>query len=422
MSKEQFQSVRGMRDLIAEDAEGFEYLTSVIKKQLAAYGYAPMHPPILEETALFSRSIGEGTDVVEKEMFTFDDHGESLTMRPEATAGMVRAVIQHGLTFGTHKLWTMGPMFRRERPQKGRYRQFHQFSVEAFGLETPETDAEQIMLLAELWEKLGIAHAVKLHINTLATAEVRQAYREKLVAYFNAHHDALDEDSKRRLHKNPLRILDSKNPAMQSLIEQAPKLLHHLDETSKAHFEQVLALLDAAGIAYVVDETLVRGLDYYNHTVYEWVTSELGAQGTICGGGRYDGLTAHIGGKSTPAVGFGLGIDRTLLLMQALNVVPAASATAVYFVTLGHAARAKALLLAQAVRAQLPNQSVLVHLSDNPLKAQMKKADKQAAIFAVIIGEDELNRDEAVVKHLQTGTQETVSLAALPTYFVKAFT
>ncbi len=275
MSKTAFQSIRGMRDLLGDEARHFETVLQVIRDKLHTYGYQPFHPPILENTALFARAVGEGTDVVEKEMFTFDDHGDSLSMRPEATAGMVRAVIQNGMTFGSHKLWTAGPMFRRERPQKGRYRQFHQVSVEAFGVAEPEMDAEQILFLAELWQTLGIAEHVKLQINTLATPAVRETYRAALVAYFQDHHQQLDADSQRRLHKNPLRILDSKNPAMQALIQAAPKLGDYLDQASDQHFARVLACLDAAGIAYTIDETLVRGLDYYNHTVYEWVTDKV---------------------------------------------------------------------------------------------------------------------------------------------------
>ncbi|MBS9778074.1 MAG: histidine--tRNA ligase, partial [Gammaproteobacteria bacterium] len=295
-AKKSFQSIRGMRDLFGEDAKYFEYLTETVKKQLASHGYNAFHPPVLEPTELFSRSIGEGTDVVEKEMFTFDDHGENVTMRPEATAGFVRAVIQNGMTFGTHKLWTFGPMFRRERPQKGRYRQFYQFSVESFGVSEPEQDAEQIIFSYNLWKKLGIEQHVSLHINTLATPTVRAVYREKLIRYFENHIDSLDEDSCRRLYLNPLRILDSKNKNLQVVVQNAPKLDSYLDDASRNHFNRVLTCLSAAGIDYTINPTLVRGLDYYNHTVYEWVTDKLGSQGTICGGGRYDGLVEHIGG------------------------------------------------------------------------------------------------------------------------------
>lgn len=412
MSKTAFQSIRGMRDLLGDEARDFEFVLQVMRDKLQTYGYQPFHPPILESTQLFSRAVGEGTDVVEKEMFTFDDHGDSLTMRPEATAGIVRAVVQNGMTFGTHKLWTAGPMFRRERPQKGRYRQFHQVSVEAFGVAEPEMDAEQILFLAELWQTLGIAEQVKLHINTLATPAVREAYRAALVEYFTAHHAQLDEDSQRRLHKNPLRILDSKNPAMQAIIAAAPKLSECLDDESTTHFQRVLACLDAAGVAYTLDDTLVRGLDYYNHTVFEWVTDKLGAQSTICGGGRYDGLAEHIGGKSTPGVGFGLGIDRVVLVMQAVGAASAAPQPLAYFVLLGEAATRQGLLLANALRAH-SGREVLTHLQDSGMKAQFKKADQSGAQFAVILGDNELAQGVAAVKNLTDGSQETVNLTAL---------
>ncbi len=418
MTNNTFQSIRGMRDLLGDEAGGFEYLSDTIRHLLGAYGYRPFHPPILENTGLFSRSIGEGTDVVEKEMFTFDDHGDSLTMRPEATAGIVRALIQNGMTFGSHKLWTAGPMFRRERPQKGRYRQFHQFSVETFGVAEPEQDAEHLLLAAELWQKLGIAEHVQLKINTLATPPVRENHRQALVAYFTDHQEALDDDSKRRLTKNPLRILDSKNPAMQSLIAHAPKLSDYWDDISSKHFQRVLTCLDAAGIAYDIDATLVRGLDYYNHTVYEWVTDKLGAQGTICGGGRYDGLAQHIGGKATPAVGFGLGIDRTLLLMQTVGSMPKTPAPLAYFILLGETATVTGLLLAAQVRRACPTREVLTHLADSGMKAQFKKADQSGAHYAVIIGEDELQQQRVSVKNLIDGSQESVAFSDIAAYFI----
>ncbi|PIE45724.1 MAG: histidine--tRNA ligase [Gammaproteobacteria bacterium] len=414
-----FQSIRGMRDIVGADAAGFEFLMDIVKKKLTGYGYQAFHPPILESTELFSRSIGEGTDVVEKEMFTFDDHGDSLTMRPEATAGIVRAVVQNGMTFGSHKLWTAGAMFRRERPQKGRYRQFHQVSVEAFGITEPELDAEQIIFLAELWQELGIADCVSLHINTLATAEVRQRHREALLDYLKQRRDDLDTDSQRRLDKNPLRILDSKNPVMQEIIANAPKLAGYLDDISSEHFSRVISCLDAAGVSYIIDDTLVRGLDYYNHTVYEWVTDKLGAQGTICGGGRYDGLAEHIGGKATPGVGFGLGIDRTVLLMQEVNSIPKASAPLAYFILMGRAAKRRGLLLASDLRMAFPGRTVLTHLATSGIKAQFKKADQSGAEYAIIIGEDELSQDMATVKDLSNGEQKPVAFAALASQLSK---
>ncbi len=415
MSKNAFQSIRGMRDLRDADARDFEYLQAVVREQLHTYGYQPFHPPILESTDLFSRAVGEGTDVVEKEMFTFDDFGDSLTLRPEATAGIVRAVTQHGMNFGTHKVWTAGPMFRREKPQKGRYRQFHQFSVETFGIPEPEADVEQILFCAELWQKLGIAEHVSLKINTLATPSVRETYRNALVEYFNAKHDELDEDSQRRLHKNPLRILDSKNPKMADVVAGAPKLSDYLDDVSTKHFNRVLACLDEAGVAYTIDPTLVRGLDYYCHTVYEWVTDKLGAQGTICGGGRYDGLAEHIGGKATAGVGFGLGIDRTVLLMQGTASHEVAKPLA-YLVLMGADAKRQGLLLAQTLRKAFVGHQVLTHLQDSGMKAQFKKADQSGAVFAIIIGEDELANGEATVKILSTGEQQRVALSDLVGY------
>ncbi len=406
--KKQFQSIRGMRDLSGDDAWYFDYVCDAVRKTLHSHGYAAFHTPILESTELFSRSIGEGTDVVEKEMFTFDDHDDSLTMRPEGTAGMVRAVIQNGLTFGTNKLWTAGPMFRRERPQKGRYRQFHQFSVEAFGVAEPEQDAEQILMTANLWEALGIAEYVKLHINSLATPSVRENYRKALVEYFSVHLDKLDTDSQRRLDKNPLRILDSKNPAMQAVIADAPKLSDYWDEVSENHFKRVLNCLDTAGVEYVVDDTLVRGLDYYNHTVYEWVTDKLGSQGTICGGGRYDGLCELIGGKPTPAVGFGLGIDRTALLIQEVAPIDQEKPLA-YFVLLGEQAKAQGLVLANQLRDALPEREIITHLTDTGMKAQFKKANQSGAEYAIIIGEEEIVNQQVGIKNLAEGSQQIVA-------------
>lgn len=415
--KKTFQTIRGMRDWSGDEAIVFEFFMDKMRQKLHAYGYQPFHPPILESTELFSRSIGEGTDVVEKEMFTFDDFGDSVTMRPEATAGIVRAVIENGMTFGSHKLWTAGPMFRRERPQKGRYRQFHQFSVEAFGIAEPEQDAEQIILAAELWQDLGIAEHVKLSINSLATPSVREIYRQALIVYLTAHHDDLDEDSQRRLHKNPLRILDSKKAEMQTIIANAPKLNDFWDASSRAHFDRVLASLDAAGIDYHVDATLVRGLDYYNHTVYEWVTDQLGSQGTICGGGRYDGLSEHIGGKPTPAVGFGLGIDRTVLLMQAVGALPLSSVPLAYFVLVGTEAKRQGLRLSSQLRAAYPERTILTHLAEAKMKQQFKKASQSQAEFAIIIGEDELAQHQASVKNLATGDQQYVNFAELVNFF-----
>ena len=414
--KTTIQSIRGMRDIFGEEAAYFERLLEIIRKQLLAHGYQAFHTPILESTNLFCRSIGEGTDVVEKEMYTFDDNGDSLTMRPEATAGIARALIQNGMMLGNHKLWTVGAMFRRERPQKGRYRQFYQVSVEAFGIAEPEQDAEQIIFINDLCKRLGIRKYVKLHINTLATPEVRDKYRLALVDYLKKHLKELDEDSRRRLNKNPLRILDSKNPQMQAIIEQAPKLKDYLDDVSKQHFQRVLGCLDVVGIDYVIDSRLVRGLDYYNHTVYEWVTDELGAQGTICGGGRYDGLIAHIGGKPTPAVGFGLGVDRTILLMQQTGKLDKKPPLA-YFVLMGGIAKREGLSMASKLREAFPERIVLSHLPESSMKNQLKKANQSDAEYAVIIGENELNSRQASVKNLAEGSQQNVAFAELVHFF-----
>ncbi len=411
MSKQQaFKSIRGMNDLIPPQSQQFEYLANTIKKLLTNYGYKPIITPIMENTGLFSRSIGAGTDVVEKEMFTFLDSKDSLTLRPEATAGIARAVIQNGLTFGTHKLWTAGPMFRRERPQKGRYRQFNQISVECFGMPEPQVDAEQILLLCDLWKKLEISDNLKLEINTLATTETRDKYRAKLVTYFNENLSILDEDSKRRLEINPLRILDSKNPAMFEMLEKAPKLLDYLDAESEKHFAEVLSILDSFSVPYSINPKLVRGLDYYNHTVFEWTTDKLGAQSAVCGGGRYDGLTSHIGGKPCPAVGFAIGLERILLLIEELGKFPSlADNNLAYFVLLGKNAKLKGLELAKKLRNNYPNKIITVNLQDISFKAQLKKADQEKSKYAVIIGDDEIKNNVAIVKNLFTGQQESVS-------------
>jgi len=408
MAEQVFRSLRGMRDLWGAEADCFEYVMHEIRQLLDRYGYQPFHPPMVEYTELFSRSVGAGTDVVEKEMFTFDDAGDSITLRPEATAGVVRAVIQNGLTFGRHKLWTAGPMFRRERPQKGRYRQFHQVSVEAFGVASPELDAEHIMMTAELWQALGIGERVKLSLNTLATQSIRERYRSILVSYFNDHLDSLDADSERRLTKNPLRILDSKHPQMADIIASAPKLKNYLDDDSKMHFERVQHVLNTAGIEYRIDTTLVRGMDYYNHTVYEWGTDDLGAQSAICGGGRYDNLVAHLGGKATPAVGFGLGIDRIMLLMQTCQILPKASSPLVYLVLAEGEPMCQGLMLARKLRRIFSDHQILTDLSAGSLKSQFKKADQSGARYAIVLGYNELQADTVTLKNLRSGHQASI--------------
>lgn len=405
---EKIQAVRGMNDILPSETPAWQRLESIIKSHLDSYAYQEIRFPIVEKTALFKRSVGEITDIVEKEMYTFDDrNGESLTLRPEGTASCVRAGIEQGLLYNQiQRLWYQGPLFRHERPQKGRYRQFHQVGVEAFGMLSPLIDVELIALTATLWKKLGIHQLVKLELNTLGGFESRQAYRDVLVAYFNEHLDQLDEDSLRRLNTNPLRILDTKNPDMQALVEAAPKLAEHLDEASSAHFHRVCELLDALGIEYTLNPRLVRGLDYYCHTVFEWTTDQLGAQGTVCAGGRYDGLVEQLGGKPTPAVGFAMGLERLLALVEFddLNTTPD-----VYLLLLGESVQAKGLQLAVELRDM--GFKVLVDCTEGGMKGQMKKANQSGAACALILGENELEAGQVIVKDLrESGQQLTVSL------------
>jgi histidyl-tRNA synthetase len=374
-----------------------------------------MRVPIVEHTELFRRSIGEHTDIVEKEMYTFTDTGgDSLTLRPEATAGVVRAVISNGLLRGARlKLWTQGPMFRHERPQKGRYRQFHQFSIEAIGFPGPDVDAELIALTARLWRALGIGN-VRLLINSLGSLEARQRYREQLVAYFGAHAAALDEDSRRRLQGNPLRILDSKNPAMQALIAGAPLLPASLDAESRAHFEALCAALDELGIAYTVNPRLVRGLDYYSRSVFEWVTDALGAQDAVCSGGRYDGLVTQLGGEATPAIGCALGVERVVALLEQGGTLPMAAPPAVYLIAAGERAQRAALRVAEQLRDALPGRGVLQNLGGGNFATQFRRADRSGAEFAVVLGDAEIERGVAAVKPLRrAGGQSECRLADL---------
>ena len=396
------QSIRGMHDILPEQTPAWQYLENTVRDLLAGYGYQEIRMPIVEMTELFARSIGEVTDIVEKEMYTFDDrNGDSLTLRPEGTASCVRAGIQHGLLHNQQqRLWYMGPMFRHERPQKGRYRQFHQIGVETFGIEGPDIDAELIILTARLWRRLGIDD-VRLEINSLGSPEARAAYREKLVAYLGQHEDVLDEDSKRRLDTNPLRVLDSKNPAMKDMIAGAPSLLDHLDADSAAHFEALKARLDTAGIAYVVNPCLVRGLDYYSRTVFEWITDSLGAQGTICAGGRYDGLVEQLGGRATTAAGFAMGLERLLALLETQGNMPALPGPHAYMVTFGEQAEHAGLLLAERLRDTLPDLRLVMNAGGGSFKAQMKRADRSGAELALILGEDEIARGEIGVKFLR---------------------
>ena len=418
MSKS-LQAIRGMNDILPEQTPAWRYLENTLVNLLDGYGYKEIRLPIVEYTELFARGIGEGTDVVDKEMYTFlDRNEESLTLRPEGTAGCVRAVLEHGLAGGgqVQKLWYAGPMFRYEKPQKGRYRQFHQVGVEAFNLPGPDVDAELIVLTWRLWKKLGLADAVTLQLNSLGSSEARAAYRDALVAYLRERFDQLDEDSQRRLTTNPLRILDSKNEATQAVLVGAPTLGDYLDEESRLHFEGVKARLDAAGIRYQINHKLVRGLDYYNRTVFEWVTDKLGAQGTVCAGGRYDGLVTQLGGKATPGVGFAMGVERLVLLLETLGLVPETlnPTPHAYICAFGEAAELAALALAERLRDALPGLRLLVNAGGGSFKSQFKKADKSGARYALILGDDELAGRVVGCKPLRDDSeQQSVAWAAL---------
>ncbi|WP_234085831.1 histidine--tRNA ligase [Azonexus sp. R2A61] len=395
------QSVRGMNDILPDEAEFWELFEDTVRSWLKAYGYRPIRMPIVEPTPLFKRAIGEVTDIVEKEMYSFEDslNGEQLTLRPEGTAGCVRALIQHSLAAQQpRRLYYMGPMFRHERPQKGRYRQFHQVGVEAFGFAGPDVDAEMILMGARLWADLGL-DGIELQINSLGQPDERAQHRAALIAYFEGHVDILDDDAKRRLHTNPLRILDTKNPALQAMCAAAPKLIDYLGAESLAHFEGVQRVLKDAGVPFTINPRLVRGLDYYNLTVFEWVTDKLGAQGTVCAGGRYDGLVGQLGGKSTPACGFAMGVERLVALIRESGGEPQAAAPDVYLVHQGDAASRLAFRVAEGLRDQGLN--VLLHCGGGSFKSQMKKADASGATFAVVIGDDEAATGEAQLKALR---------------------
>lgn len=397
------QAVRGMNDLLADQLPYWQRVESAARELFADYGYREMRVPLVEHAELFSRSIGEHTDIVEKEMYSFDDRGgDRLSLRPEATAGLVRAAIEHGLLHNQkQRLWTSGPMFRHERPQQGRYRQFHQIDCEAFGYPGPDIDAEVVQVSARLWRKLGIS-GLRLAVNSLGTPESRRQYRAVLVDYLSSRRSALDADSQRRLVGNPLRILDSKNPALREVIEGAPRLVDHLEADSRRHFDRFLELLAGCGIAAEVDARLVRGLDYYTRTVFEWRTSALGSQDAVCSGGRYDGLVEQLGGEPTPAIGWALGIERVVGLMQAAGVAAALPAPAVYLVLSGERAELVGPALAERLRDALPGAGVLANMEGGSLKSQMKRADKSGAEVAVILGDDEAGRGVAAVKWLRT--------------------
>ena len=409
----QIRAIRGMNDILPEASHIWQHLERQIAGVVNAYGYREIRLPLVEETALFSRAIGEVTDIVEKEMYSFPDRkGGSLTLRPEGTAGCVRAVNQHGLAQGIQKLWYAGPMFRYERPQKGRQRQFHQVGVEAFGADSADVDAELILLSARLWRVLGIDGVVELQLNSLGDLASRDRYRQALLTYLRDVEADLDEDSQRRLDTNPLRVLDSKSPQTQALLEAAPMMPDYLDTESAEHFARLHELLRACGVEYQLNTRLVRGLDYYNRTVFEWVTEALGAQGAICAGGRYDGLVEQLGGKPTAAAGFAMGLERLVLLMQELETAPQQSALArVYFVAGGAAAESVAFRLAEAVRDRVPGQPVLVNSGGGSIKSQMKRADKSGAQFAIIIGDRELETGCAGLKMLRADVVNNEQLA-----------
>ncbi|MBD8514351.1 histidine--tRNA ligase [Photobacterium sp. CAU 1568] len=409
----QIQAIRGMNDCLPTQSPLWQKVENTAKQVVSAYGYNEVRMPIVEMTHLFKRAIGEVTDVVEKEMYTFEDrNGDSLTLRPEGTAGCVRAGIENGLLYNQEqRLWYMGPMFRHERPQKGRYRQFHQFGVEVFGIEGPDVDAELIMMTARLWRELGIDKHVRLELNSIGSSEARAAYRDALIAFLEQHLDVLDEDSKRRMYTNPLRVLDTKNKDIQAILTDAPTLSDYLDDDSKAHFSGLCELLDAAGIEYQVNERLVRGLDYYNRTVFEWITDSLGAQGTVCGGGRYDGMVEQLGGKATQGVGFAMGLERLVLMLETLELTDVRRSVDVYVVTAGEGTLMAGMKLAETLREAVSGLRVMNHFGGGNFKKQFKRADNVGAIVALVLGENEIAEGTVVVKDLRGGEQQTLAQA-----------
>ena len=413
------QAFRGMNDILPEQTPYWQYVENTFRQLMQSYGYQEIRMPIVENTTLFKRSIGEVTDIVEKEMYTFEDrNGDSLTLRPEGTACCVRAAMQHGLLHNqVQRLWYTGPMFRHERPQKGRYRQFHQFGVETFGLAGPDIDAELILMSHRLWQQLGMSDDVTLELNSLGSSATRQEYREVLVKYFESHQSELDEDSQRRLKTNPLRILDSKNPEMQKLNENAPKLIDHLDDESKKDFESLCNTLSDAGVKYKINPRLVRGLDYYSKTVFEWVTDKLGAQGTVCAGGRFDGLVEQLGGKPTPAIGFALGLERLIELLEIPESVQRDNSLNAYLVLVGDNASAKGMVLSDKWRNEVSGLKLQVNCGAGSMKSQMKKADKSGANIAFILGDDELEKNVITIKYLrEKKEQEVIELAEVVDY------
>jgi histidyl-tRNA synthetase len=402
------QAIRGMHDVLPEQTPLWQYAESIIREVLASYGYSEIRLPIVEKTELFKRSIGEVTDIVEKEMYTFEDrNGDSLTLRPEGTAGCLRACLEHGLLHHqTHRLWYYGPMYRHERPQKGRYRQFIQLGVETYGVAAPDIDAELILLMHRLWQRLGIRDKVRLQLNSLGTIAERLVYREVLVVYFQQHKDSLDEDSLRRLNTNPLRILDSKNPEMKDVIANAPELMAYLGDESLAHFKDITTILEDLGVSYEINTRLVRGLDYYSKTVFEWVTDELGSQGTVCAGGRYDGLIEQLGGKPNHAVGFAMGMERLLALLEMREDIPVARPVDAYLIRVGEKAERDGLRFAETLRNELPTLKLQISVERGSFKSQFKKADKTGAQFAIILGDEEVERGEVGIKFLRNDIEQ----------------
>ena len=418
------QAIRGMNDCSPTESPLWQWIEAKVRHVLTSYGYSEVRMPIVESTPLFARAIGEVTDVVSKEMYTFWDNDEQLTLRPEGTAGCVRAAIERGWIYNNEqRLWYMGPMFRHERPQKGRYRQFHQAGVEVFGIPNPEIDAELIILTARLWKELGIDQHVSLQLNSIGSLEARSNYRSALVSFLENHQDLMSDEEKDRLVKNPLRILDTKNEALQEVLNGAPKLLDYLDDDSREHFSQLCSLLDAMGVKYEINPKLVRGLDYYNKTVFEWVTSALGAQGTVCGGGRYDGLVEQLGGHATQGVGFAMGLERLVLLVQEVNKeITLPQAVDLYLVYAGEGTTLNAFQIAEQIRTELPQVRVMTHCSGGKFQKQFKRADKIEAKYALVIGESEVQAKTVVVKDLRNGAEQiTISQAdlinTLKTYF-----
>ncbi|MGD9152643.1 MAG: histidine--tRNA ligase [Gammaproteobacteria bacterium] len=411
------QAIRGMSDVLPEQSAVWQYVEQQLCQIASGYGYSEIRFPILENTQLFKRSVGDVTDIVEKEMYTFSDRsGDNLTLRPEGTAGCVRAGIEHGLLYNQQqRVWYLGPFFRHERPQKGRYRQFYQFGIEAFGMAGPETDAELILMSARMWKKLGIIEHVTLQLNSLGSVESRAIYREKLVEYFSKHLDKLDEDSKRRLQINPLRILDSKNPEMQQLLLNAPKILDVLDEESEQHFEMLGAILDDAGVKTVINPRLVRGLDYYTGTVFEWITESQGAQNAVCAGGRFDNLVEQLGGKATPACGFAMGLERLISLLTEFKLLPQLASTPdVYLVMVGEGTVQAGMLLAEKLRDELPGLRLITNGGGGNFKSQFKRADKSGARLALILGNEELLTQKVAIKYLREDKpQESVLISDL---------